>query len=218
MRDVYHEELDALGGMLVEMARLDEAAITQATHALLDADLATAERVIGSDDRIDDLHHELDDRAFALLARQQPVASDLRTIVTSLRMGADLERMGDHARHIAKVARRRYPESAVPPEMRATLSEMGELARHLAGRAGEVVAARDVEGAQAMEAEDDRMDDLFRALFTTMLDPSWSQGVEPAIDVTQCGRYYERFADHAVSVAQRVVYLVTGEWSPEYTG
>ena len=114
MRDAYHEELEALTDQLVEMTRLVGSAINRATTALLDADLTLAESVIAADDAVDALRDELERRAFDLLARQQPVASDLRIIVTTLRMSADLERMGDLARHVARVARRRYPEPAVP--------------------------------------------------------------------------------------------------------
>src|SRR5215210_7263341 len=178
MRDAYHEELDALSEQLVEMTRLVGSAISRASTALLDADLSLAESVIAADDAINALRDDLDHRSLDLLARQQPVASDLRTIVTSLRMSADLERMGDLARHVARVARRRAPESAVPASLRSTVDEM---------------------------------DRLHRALFTALLDATSPYGVEEAIDITSVGRYYERFADHAVSVAGRVIYLVTGQ-------
>src|SRR5215475_5243095 len=121
MREQYHEALDTISDRLVEMTRLVGSAMGRSTAALLDADLALAESVIAADDDVDNLQHELEDLALELLARQQPVATDLRTIVTSLRMSADLERMGDLALHVAKVARRRYPTSAVPPELRATI-------------------------------------------------------------------------------------------------
>jgi phosphate transport system protein len=211
MRDAYHEELDSIGESLVEMTRLVGSAMARATTALLDADLTLAESVIAADDAVDDLQHELDDRSLDLLARQQPVAGDLRTVITSLRMSADLERMGDLARHIAKVARRRYPQSAIPPELRATIVEMGQIAEALVAKVGSIIAARDVEAALALEADDDEMDQLHRGLFKSLMDDKWKHGVETAVDVTLCGRYYERFADHAVSVAKRMVFLVTGE-------
>jgi phosphate transport system protein len=211
MRDAYHEELDSIGDSLVEMTRLAGSAMARATTALLDADLTLAESVIAADDQIDILQHSLDDRAFDLLARQQPVAGDLRTIITSLRMSADLERMGDLARHIAKVARRRYPQSAVPPELRGTIVEMGLIAEALVAKVGSIIAARDIEAALELDSDDDEMDRLHRTLFKSLLDDKWKHGVEAAVDVTLCGRYYERFADHAVSVAKRMVFLVTGE-------
>ena len=212
MRDAYHEELDAIGDALVEMAHLVGSAMDRATTAVLDADLQVAESVIGADDAVDDLHHSLEARAFDLLARQQPVATDLRIIVTSLRMSSDLERMGDLARHVAKVARLRYPDSAIPPELRATIQQMGHLATEIVAKTGSVLASKDVQTALAMDKDDDAMDALHRQLFHELLDDRWTHGVEKAIDITLLSRYYERFADHAVSVARRLVYLVTGEY------
>jgi phosphate transport system protein len=211
MRDAYHEELDAITEALVDLGNLVASAMGRATTALLDADLQIAETVIGGDSVIDDRYHEIEERAFDLLARQQPVATDLRILVTSLRMVADIERAGDLALHVAKVARRRYPHSAIPNELRSTLLEMGQVAERIMTKAGDVIARRDVELAAELEADDDQMDDLHRKLFTVILSDAWKGGIESAIDITLVGRYYERFADHAVSVARRVVYLVTGE-------
>ena len=211
MRDAYHDDLDAISTSLVEMANLAGSAMSRATTALLDADLTLAEMVITADDLIDELYRETEAKAFDLLARQQPVASDLRIIVTSLRMVADLERMGDLALHVAKIARRRYPRSAVPPELRSTVLEMGHTAEEIVAKAGSVIASRDLEMAVELERDDDVMDALHRDLFTALLSDTWEHGIEAAIDITLAGRYYERFADHAVSVARRVVYLVTGE-------
>ena len=215
MRDVYHEELDALTEQLVEMTRLVGSAITRASTALLDADLTLAETVIAADHAINALRDDLERRALDLLARQQPVASDLRTIVTSLRMSSDLERMGDLARHVARVARRRFPESAVPATLRSTVVEMSQVAARVVAKAGSVIASQDVAAALELESDDDQMDRLHRALFTALLDPASPYGVEEAIDITSIGRYYERFADHAVSVAGRVIYLVTGQRAEE---
>jgi phosphate transport system protein len=211
MRDAYHEELTALNHQLVEMTRLVGSAISRASTALLDADLGLAESVIVADDAVDSIRDELDRRAMDLLARQQPVASDLRTIVATLKMSGDLERMGDLARHVARAARRRFPESAVPAPLRATIVEMGQVAERLVAKTGSVIASRDVEAALEIETDDDDMDRLHRALFTALLDVSAPYSVEAAIDVTLVSRYYERFADHAVAVSRRVVYLVTGQ-------
>ncbi|NUR04373.1 MAG: phosphate signaling complex protein PhoU [Streptomyces sp.] len=211
MRDAYHEELDSIGDGLVEMARLVGSAIGRATTSLLDADLNVAESVIAADEKVDDLQRELETRAINLLARQQPVATDLRIVVTSLRMSADLERSGDLARHVAKLARLRFPVSAVPNDLHSTILEMGQLAQRLMAKAAEVIITKDVDDALQLEADDDRMDELHRTLFQHLLDDRWKHGIETAVDVTLVGRYYERFADHAVSVAKRVVYLVTGE-------
>jgi phosphate transport system protein len=133
-------------------------------------------------------------------------------VVTSMRMSADLERMGDLARHVAKVARLRYPDSAVPADIRATILQMGQVAERIVAKCGSVIAAKDVDDAKTLERDDDAMDELHRTLFAHLIDGTWKHGTEAAVDMTLVGRYYERFADHAVSVAHRVVYLVTGEW------
>ncbi|BEP12809.1 phosphate signaling complex protein PhoU [Acidothermaceae bacterium B102] len=211
MRDAYHEDLDAITDRLVEMAGLVGSMMGRATTALLDADLAMAEGVISADDTVDALYATVEGLALDLLARQQPVASDLRVLITSLRMVADLERMGDHAMHVAKVARRRYPDHAIPRELRSTVLEMGQVAQQIVEKAGSVIAGRDVALALELEDDDDVMDDYQKKLFTRLLSDERRYSVEAAIDVTLCGRYYERFADHAVSVARRVVFLVTGE-------
>jgi phosphate transport system protein len=211
MREQFHEELNALSGLLVEMTRLVGSAVARATTALLDADLALAETVIAADESIDTLQVDLEERSLALLARQAPVATDLRVIVTGLRMSADLERMGDLARHVAKLARMRYPESAIPAELRGTVLQMGQVAERIVAKTGSVIASRDVDVAGELETDDDVMDGLHRELFSVLLDEDWEHGSETAVDDALCGRYYERFADHAVSVAQRVTFLVTGE-------
>jgi phosphate transport system protein len=217
VRDQYHEDLDAITTSLVEITRLAGSAINRATQALLDADLGAAESVITGDAAIDELYAQIESDAFDLLARQQPVASDLRVVITSLRMVADVERMGDLALHVAKVARRRYPASAIPAELQATVLEMGQVAQRICAKCSSVIAGRDLAMAAELERDDDVMDGLHRRLFATLLDDSWDGGIETAIDVTLCGRYYERFCDHAVSVARRVVFLVTGERAPADT-
>jgi phosphate transport system protein len=216
LRDAYHEELDSLSDKLVEMTQLVRSAMTRASTALLDADLRLAEEVISADEHVNKLETEIEETVFDLMARQQPVASDLRTLITSLRMSGDLERMGDLAVHIAKTARRRHPESAVPAELQATVLEMGQIAERLVAKAGSVVASQNVQLALELDADDDQMDLLHRQLFQYLLSPDWKYGVEPAVDVTLAGRYFERFADHAVHVAENVVYLVTGQHPEEF--
>jgi phosphate transport system protein len=211
VRETYREELGELNACLVAMANSVGSAMSTATTALLDADVALADRVISGDERIDFMREDIEQRCFTLLARQQPVATDLRTITTAMKIVSDLERMGDLAEHVAKVARMRFPESAVPQELRPVFLEAGKVAETLVAKTATVIATLDVEGAVELEADDDLMDDLHRQLFRTVLSDTWSHGMEAAIDMTLLGRYYERFADHAVSVARRVVYLVTGE-------
>jgi phosphate transport system protein len=210
MRDLYHDELDSIGRSLLTMTEQVSTAMDRATSALLDGNLAVAERVISDDPAVDAIRADLEERTFSLMARQQPVASDLRLLITTLHLAADLERMGDLALHIAKVARMRYPEIAVPSELRDVISQMGAVALSLVEKVHEVIEGRDVALAQAIEAEDDSMDALHRKLFTLLLSPNWNHGTEAAIDMTLIGRYYERYADHAVAVARRVIYIVTG--------
>jgi phosphate transport system protein len=211
MRDVFHDELDEVGAGVAEMIRLVAAAMEGATAALLDADLARAERVIDADARVDELRVELEDRAFQMIARQQPVATDLRLLITTLYLVSDLERMGDLALHVAKIARLRFPEAAVPEEARDVIAQMGHVAQLLVREVADVVDGRDIELAKEIEAEDDSMDALRRKLFTLVLSPRWARGTEAAIDMTLLGRYYERYADHAVAVARRMIFIVTGE-------
>lgn len=213
MRDAYHEELDKISATLVNMAGLVDEAILRATKALLESDRELAEKVIVADEVIDHIQHELDATTINLIARQQPVAGDLRTLVTSLRMSADLERMGDLADHIAKVTRMRYPTCAVPSELVHIISQMGTVASEIIRTTAVVISNRDTDGALQIEKDDDKMDQLHRELFIKLLEPGWPHGIETAIDVTLIGRYYERFSDHAVSVARRLYYLVTGEYA-----
>ncbi|MGA0902372.1 MAG: phosphate signaling complex protein PhoU [Candidatus Nanopelagicaceae bacterium] len=213
LRSAFQDELDGVTSTLVELSTIVSGAIDKATHALLTANLPEAEEVIAADDRVDNLQHELDARIIDIIARQQPVASDLRALVTALRMSADLERMGDMAHHVAKITRLRHPAAAVPSELLLTLEEMGKVAKTIADKAGAVIASRDIDKALELERDDDEMDKLHRKLFTTLLADDWKHGTETAIDITLIGRYYERFADHAVSVARRVYYLVTGKFS-----
>ena len=213
MRNAFHDELDGIGTTLLQMAGLVKVAMNDATIALLTVDLGSAEKVIAADNVIDDIQHELDARTINLMARQQPVASDLRILVTSLRMSADLERMGDLAHHVAKQARMRYPNSAVPAELVPTITAMGLVADKLIDKLSSVMEHRDTVRALELETDDDEMDRLHRELIGVLLSKEWNHGVESAIDMTLLGRYYERFADHAVSIARRVYFSVTGEFS-----
>ena len=213
MRNAFHDELDGIGSTLLQMAGLVKVAMNDATSALLTVDLNNAEKVIAADDVIDEIQHELDARTINLMARQQPVASDLRTLVTSLRMSADLERMGDLAHHVAKQARMRYPNSAVPAELVPTITAMGLVADKIIDKLSSVMEHRDTVRALEIETDDDEMDKLHRDLIVILLADDWQHGIETAIDMTLLGRYYERFADHAVSISRRVYFLVTGEYS-----
>jgi phosphate transport system protein len=211
MRDQYYEQLDSIVDDLVALTNNVRRAVSGATVALLNADGQVAETVIANDKQIDEETELIEERALLLLATQQPVATDLRQLVATLRMVADLDRMGDLSVHIAKVARRRMPDSAVPENLRPTIVQMAAVADQMIDAASRIVANRDIVAAERLEDEDDEMDQLRRSLFRILLSDDWGHGVEPAIDLALLGRYYERIGDHAVSMARRVVYLVTGE-------
>lgn len=210
MRETYQDDLDQVGNQLVEMTNLAGSALTRATTALLNADIKMAERVIDEDAQIDQLSADVEQQAFDLLARQQPVATDLRIVVTALQMALDLERMGDLAAHIAKIARMRYPNQTLPEPVRPVIEQMAKHAAKNVAKAGTTIGTRDAERAGELETDDDNVDTLHRELLQMLLDPSWAYGVGTAVDLTLLGRYYERFSDHAVTLAHRVIYVVTG--------
>ncbi len=211
MRDQYQQQLDRVLSELVEMTGDVRAALSTATQALLEADVSAAEAVISGDLAIDEARERIEEESFDILARQAPVAGDLRMLVASLRMVADLERMGDLSVHVAKVARLRYPSKAVPDVLIATIQQMAKTADEMIAAAAEIVATHDVRAARELEAADDDMDHLRRSMFRMLLGDDWADGVEPAVDLALLGRYYERIGDHAVSMARRIVFLVTGQ-------
>ncbi len=210
MRDIFDAELHQLGEDLAAMSGKVEHAITNAGIALLTADLALAETVIADDLDIDAMERDLDERCVLLLAQQQPVATDLRIVVSALRMSASLERMGDLARHVAQVARGRYPRHAVPQALSGTFAEMHDAAVRVARRTTTLLTNREVLLAESIEQDDDLLDELHEDTFAALLGGSWAGTTQETIDITLLGRYYERFGDHGVSVARRVTYLVTG--------
>ncbi|MEZ5091204.1 phosphate signaling complex protein PhoU [Nocardioides sp.] len=211
MREAFHEQLEDLFSDLAAISREVENAVHYATNALLSGDAATAEQVISADSQIDMAAEKVENDAITMLSLQQPVAGDLRKLVAALRMVSELERMGDLSVHVAKIARLRVPEVAVPESERPILAEMGRIAKEMVGAVTRVIDTRDVEQCKELESMDDDMDRLRRQTFTEVLSGSWTHGVEPAVDIALLGRYYERIADHAVTVANRVVFIVTGE-------
>lgn len=184
----------------------------RATQALLQADLVLAEQVITDHDQMTAMSSKAEESAFVLLALQAPVAGDLRSVVGSIQIVADVDRMGALALHVAKIARRRHPQHVLPEEVNGYFAEMGRVAVELGHAAREVLITRDPEKAARIQEEDDAMDDLHRHLFTVMMDREWKYGVTSAVDVTLLSRFYERFADHAVEVARRVIFQVTGQY------
>jgi len=211
VREAFSKQLDDISEDLVQLTRRVGSAMNRATQALLDADLRLAEEVIAADAGIDEISSEIEEKCFDAIALQAPVASDLRIVIGALRIASSLERMGDLAEHVAKQARMRYPSPSIPQELRGTFAEMGGIAEAIVSQTGAVIATKDVFLATDIARHDAEMDRLHRELFRIVLSPSWKHGVEAAVDVTLLSRFYERYADHAVSVTRRVVTIVTGE-------
>jgi phosphate transport system protein len=208
MHAQYIAEIDKT---LVLMAELVGKSISLATFALLEDDLEAAEKVIASDKLVDELNLEIEEMSSRIAALQAPVATDLRLVMGSIRIAGSLERMGDLAVHVAKQVRLRYPNPSIPAELKETFAKMGHAASKIVEQTAEVIASRNTSLADDMKIFDDTLDDLHRELFTVVLSSNWTHGVEAAIDVTLLSRFYERFGDHAVSVARRVIHIVTGE-------
>jgi phosphate transport system protein len=214
MRTAYHQQLDELIKGIAESCGLTGEAMERATQALLQVDLSLAEEVIAD-------HYEFTLRAakgretvISLLARQAPVASELRVVVSSLKNIADVERMAALALHVAKITRRKHPSKVLPEEVNGYFTEMGRIAVDIGNSVKDVLLSGDPDTAQRLSLDDDDMDHLHRHLFTVLLDREWKHGVESAVNVTLLGRYYERFADHAVEIGRRVVYQSTGQRPP----
>ena len=211
MREEFRADLYEVGRQLVSMAEAARTAMSAATTALLSADKDGAERVVARDADINAIFKSVEEKVLRILAQQAPVASDLRMVITALHIGTDLERMGDLAEHVAKSALRRYPNVAVPSELAGVIGQMATVADRIAGKITLILASRDIERAAELEHDDDAMDELERELYTRILSPDWTHGVEAAVDAALLARFYERYADHAVNAGGHVIYLVTGE-------
>lgn len=212
MREVFEEQLEGVFADLAGISRNVQVAVAEATEALMTGDVAIAEQVISNDIEIDRARERVEDSAFELLSLQAPVAGDLRTVVAALRIVSELERMGDLSVHVAKIARLRVPDIAVPDQVRPTMAQMAKVAEDMVARVTQIIVSRDVEAAIALGRDDEEMDRLRRTSFTELLSPDWAHGVEAAVDIALLGRYYERIADHAVSIANRVIFVVTGQY------
>ncbi len=215
MRTAFHQQLELLTEQLGDMCAMAAEAIKQATEALLGADLTLAERVIAAQEGMAALSARIEGTAFALLVLQAPVATDLRAVVSAIRVAADAERMGALAVHVAEIARLRHPLRAVPEEVSEYFREMGKVAEALARGARDVLLAHDPSKAAQIRRDDDAMDELHRQLLAALMDRGWTHGIAAAVDATLLGRFYERFADHAVEIARRVIFQATGRWEFE---
>jgi phosphate transport system protein len=211
MREAYETQLAQIDIALVAMADLVGTAIRNATDALLADDLTMAELVIAGDTEINQLNADVEEISLLIAALEAPMATDLRLVMGAIRISGSLERMGDLAVHIAKQVRLRYPSPSIPAELSDTFAKMGKAASKIVAQTGEVIATRNTGLADEMNKYDDILDNLHRELFTVVLSDDWAHGVEAAIDVTLLSRFYERFGDHAVSVARRIIQIVTGE-------
>ena len=217
MREVFQQELREVQDRLVEIAGLVAESIENATRAFNESDVSLAESVIADDQQIDTAAAALDELAINILARQQPVARDLRIVVSALRISASLERMGDMAEHIAQLARYRFPDKVVPKSLRGTFASLGELDVAIAKKLVELLRSEDVKLAEEIRNEDDKVDALHLSVFDKVLGETWKGAAVDTVDATLASRYHERFADHAVSIAKKVQYLATGDWIPTDT-
>lgn len=211
MRTAFNARLSAIDEQVLEMSRHVHDAMRMATRALLETDLGLAESVIADDADLDARAHLVEDATFQVLARQQPVAQDLRFLLAALHNAAALERMGDLTVHIAKTARMRYPNAVIPEELRGIVVDMGEVASQMMTKTGSALAGRDPSATRALRDLDPQMDRLHRELFIIVLSPAWEYGVRAAVDITLLSRYYERFADHAVTIGDRLDHVATGQ-------
>jgi phosphate transport system protein len=204
------DELNRISSSLVIMAKAVREAMRQASTALLAADHTLAQQVTVRDAEIDVLYRVVEDRVYDLVARRHPVADELRSVMTSLQVAADLDRMGELAVHVARAALRRHPSPAVAPELTHLFRAMAAVADELAAKIVAALADRNPVLAAQLDSDDDAMDELHSRLFSVMLSPDWPLGVEAAVDGALLGRYYERYADHAVNVGHHVLSLTAG--------
>jgi len=214
VREVFQQELQEVQQRLVEIADLVVDSITLATQAFGESDVSLAEQVIENDVKIDELALALDELSIQILARQAPVARDLRIVVSALRISSSLERMGDMAEHIAQLARYRFPEKVVPKGLASTFTEMGKIDVEMAKKIRKLLNKQSVALAEEIREDDDRIDALHLSVFDKLLGESWKGGPTDTVDATLASRFHERFADHAVSIAKKVQYLSTGDWEP----
>jgi phosphate transport system protein len=212
-RELFERELLEVKDRLVDLSESVTVIMEKASFAFLNADVKSAEEAIALSEINEERALVIDELAIRILSKQTPLARDLRVLVAALRISASLDRMGALAGHLATIARYRYPDSAVPKLLRETFGEMGELDCGLGKQVTELLANSDVDLARKIQAEDARVDELHRSVFTLVLSPNWKENALHTVDVTLASRYYERFADHVVAISAKVAYLTTGEWS-----
>ncbi|WP_427877371.1 phosphate signaling complex protein PhoU [Gardnerella sp. 2492-Sm] len=210
MRVIFNEEMKAVATNLERMAQLVAKSMNDAGDALVNADLDAAQTVIDGDANLDALEASTIDQCLTLLARQNPVATDLREVVATMRLAATFERMGDLTSHVAQIARRTWPDSAIPQEARETIVEMINFLHVLSERLTSMVVNRDVQMAETIIAGDDALDKLHEKIFELVEGENWEGTRRQLIDVILLSRFIERIGDHCVAVSRQIVFIVSG--------
>ncbi len=213
MREAFQQELNEVRERLVDISELVSRIIEDASNAFLSADKLGAERAIATTALVEERVLQLDELVVWTMARQAPVAQDLRTLVSALRISSSFDRMAALAGHIAQIAQFRFPESAVPSPVMETFKEMAKLDIQLSHKLTTLLKTLDVNFAHEIQAEDERVDELHRSVFAAVLAPEWKEQNTHTVDVTLASRYFERFADHVVSISSKISYLTTGDWN-----
>ena len=213
MNDIFRSDLAEVQVRLIDLSEQVTEIMEKASMAFLNSDVRKADEAIALSEINEERALAIDELAIRILGRQSPVARDLRVLVSALRISASLERMGALAGHIATIARFRHPESAVPEALRKTFGEMGALDCALSRKLTQLLRNPDVDLAKSIQGEDERVDELHRSVFATVLNPSWKENAVYTVDVTLASRYHERFADHVVDTSAKVAYLTTGAWA-----
>lgn len=213
MREMFDQELESVQQRIVEIADSVFTIVTDATTALLEADVKAADRALAGAESVSEKALSLDELVIRSLALQAPVARDLRILVSTLRISASLERMSALGSHIATIARFRFPDSAIPDSLSDTFDEMARLDVRLSKKLVKLLKNTSVDLARSIQAADARVDELHREVFEVVLDKSWKEKAVHTVDVTLASRYLERIADHVVEISSKVSYLTTGEWS-----
>lgn len=211
MRNVFRSKLDEFSDQLGRFCETNIRLLDRATVALLECDEAAATEVIDGAAELEELREVSEQHAFELLLLEAPVARDLRQVMSGIYIVEHFTRMAALAGHIARVARRRYPNAVVPEAVVPLVRELAERDSALARQLSDLLTDRDVEKALSLDAQDDAVDALHTTLMKQISDEAWPHGSVSAVDLALLARYYERFADHTVSIANRIVYLATGE-------
>lgn len=216
MRTVYQEQMRTFAHDLSLMSDRVRTMMSQACTSLFEADIDTAETVLSSIDEVEDLRKKAEQTSFELLALEGPVARDLRQVVSGTYIVEDLARMSALAVHVARIARRHYPDPTLPEQIAPFFREMARLVTDIGEKLHDVLVTYDPGKAMELALDDDAVDDIHGHMFQLTTKRDWPYPVSVAVDVTLLSRYLERYSDHAVNIGARVVYLATGKRPEEY--